>query len=79
MILMTSPQLFSDMLLLLLLLLLNVKMQNVFYDGDRIQLYSIKSIISMESPHKIWNPNVCLCVFVCVCGLSGKTHIMETK
>ncbi len=31
--------------------------------GDRIySLYSIKTITSMESPHKTWKPNVCVCV-----------------
>jgi len=25
-------------------------------------LYSIEIIISMESPHKTWNTNVCVCV-----------------
>ncbi len=35
--------------------------------GDRIySLYSIKTITSMESPHKTWKPNMCVCVCVCV-------------
>ncbi len=36
--------------------------------GDRIySLYSIKTITSMESPHKTWKPNMCVRVCVCVC------------
>jgi len=36
--------------------------------GDKIySLYSIKIIMSMESPHKDSKPDMCVCVHVCVC------------
>ncbi len=55
---------------------------------DRIySLYSIKTITSMESPHRTWKPNmcvrwcVCVCVrvvCVCVCACECQMHEIES-